>query len=310
MIGYKNFWTCKTAVLPVLHMVKPLWRVEAYFFFDLRLCNWISWNRVSIGRGQCNFLGQKDRSFFIVPGQKDNRTRMGREIGQSLFFCQNPGWDAGCGIWDGTQDGTRGGTQDRTQDGTRDGIGNTFFFPIISCHRTSFPVLECTFSVLECLSCFRTSFSVLEFPFLQGLFPVFFCGGEVILSQVFCFCPCSRTKGQQDKEIFLSRDVQFLGNPNLKPLGFCAGLKVFRVESFSLLHLENCGGISNTWATCLAGTVQHWPACTNYHWMCICNNLWTKFGEKYVHFLSQLLQILDSTSNSSLLLHPISFNAS
>ena len=165
-------------------------------------------------------------------------------MGQSLFFCQNPGWDAGRGMWDTGQDAGRDTRQDARRDAGRN--WQHFFFPIISCHRTSFPVLECTFSVLECLSCFRTSFSVLELPFLQGLFPVFFCGGEVILSQVFCFCPCSRTKGQQDKEIFLSRDVQFLGNPNLKPLGFCAVLKVFRVESFSLLHLENCGGISNT----------------------------------------------------------------
>ena len=173
---------------------------------------------------------------------------MGREMGQSLFFCQNPGWDAGRRMWDMRRDAGRDAGRDTRQDARRDAGRNWqhFFFPIISCHRTSFPVLECTFSVLECLSCFRTSFSVLELPFLQGLFPVFFCGGEVILSQVFCFCPCSRTKGQQDKEIFLSRDVQFLGNPNLKPLGFCAVLKVFRVESFSLLHLENCGGISNT----------------------------------------------------------------
>ena len=28
-------------------------------------------DRVSNGTGQCNFLGQRDRSFFIVPGQRD-----------------------------------------------------------------------------------------------------------------------------------------------------------------------------------------------------------------------------------------------
>ena len=30
--------------------------------------------RVSNGTGQCNFSGQRDRSSFIVPGQRDNGT--------------------------------------------------------------------------------------------------------------------------------------------------------------------------------------------------------------------------------------------
>ena len=50
------------------------------------------------------------------------------------------------------RDRTRNGTRDRTQDGTRDGMRDraiTIFFPMISCFRTSFPILECTFPVLE-----------------------------------------------------------------------------------------------------------------------------------------------------------------
>jgi hypothetical protein len=34
-------------------------------------------------------------------------------------------------------------------DGTRDGTGQSLFFPMISCSRTTFPVLERTFPVLE-----------------------------------------------------------------------------------------------------------------------------------------------------------------
>jgi hypothetical protein len=35
----------------------------------------VTQTRVSNGRGQCNFLGQRDRSSFIVPGQRENGTR-------------------------------------------------------------------------------------------------------------------------------------------------------------------------------------------------------------------------------------------
>jgi hypothetical protein len=88
--------------------------------------------RVSNTTGQCNFLGQRDRSFFIVPGQRDNLKILpwngtgrdsksisgtGRGMGQSLLCCQNPGQD--------------------------------YFFPTISCFGTSFHVLEHKFSVLE-----------------------------------------------------------------------------------------------------------------------------------------------------------------
>jgi hypothetical protein len=68
----------------------------------------VVWSRVCNGTGQYNFSGQRDRSFFIVPGQRDklkilprdgtgrdslSKSGMGRGTGQSLLFCQNPGRD-------------------------------------------------------------------------------------------------------------------------------------------------------------------------------------------------------------------------
>ena len=76
---------------------------------------------------------------------------------------------------------------------------------------------------------------LIHFGLLECPFPVFLVSfGKGILSQDvpgqrsfsrdFCSCPCSGTKGQRDKEIFLARDngsshpgfswdVPFLGNP-------------------------------------------------------------------------------------------------
>ena len=34
------------------------------------------YHRISNGTGQCYFSGQRDRSFFIVPGQRDNGTEV------------------------------------------------------------------------------------------------------------------------------------------------------------------------------------------------------------------------------------------
>ena len=139
---------------------------------------------------------------------------------------------------------------------------NHYFFPIFSCFRTSFPVLDY-------FSCFRTSFPVLERPILfQNVLFLFFgffwesdfvpgCPRIEEFVPGFLLLPLSQDSGTVEQGNILSRDVQFLGNSNLKPLGFCAGLKVFRVESTSSLLHENCGGISNTSTTCLARTVQH-----------------------------------------------------
>ena len=105
----------------------------------------------------------------------------GRDTRQSLFFCQNPGRDVG-----------------------RD---NHYFFPMIYCFRTSFPVLE-------------RKFPVLEHPFLFQnvlfLFFVFFGESDFVPGRPgteefvpgFFLRPCSGTKGQ--------RDVPSLGNPSIK----------------------------------------------------------------------------------------------
>ena len=47
---------------------------------------------VSNGTGQCNFSGQRDKSSFIVPGQRDNET--------SSKSCHGPGQSVK--IWDET----------------------------------------------------------------------------------------------------------------------------------------------------------------------------------------------------------------
>ena len=69
----------------------------------------------SIGTGQGNFSGQRDRSFFIVLGQRDNGTssKSCHGTGRARTNCQNSGRDAGrdnhyfsVKIRDGTWDGT------------------------------------------------------------------------------------------------------------------------------------------------------------------------------------------------------------
>ena len=59
--------------------------------------------------------------------------RTGQGTRQSLLFCQNPGRDV-----------------------VREDTGQSLFFSMISCFRTSFPVLERPFMFLNVLSCFRT----------------------------------------------------------------------------------------------------------------------------------------------------------
>ena len=99
---------------------------------------------------QCNFLGQRDRSAFIVPEQRDNRT--------SLKSCYGTGRpEQPVKIWDGTRDGkTIFFCQNPGRDVVREGAGQSLFFSMISCFRTSFPVLERPFMFLNVLSCFRT----------------------------------------------------------------------------------------------------------------------------------------------------------
>ena len=59
--------------------------------------------------------------------------RTGQGTRQSLLFCQNPGRDV-----------------------VREDTGQSLFISMISCFRTSFPVLERPFMFLNVLSCFRT----------------------------------------------------------------------------------------------------------------------------------------------------------
>ena len=118
-------------------------------------CNAI---RVSNGTGQCNFSGQRERSSFIFPGQRDNGTssKSCQGTGRAGTVCQSPGRDTG-------QNNHYFSVKIR--DGTGTGRDNRYFFPMISCF-TSFPVLEILFlfyNILSCIrmsfSCFRTSFS-------------------------------------------------------------------------------------------------------------------------------------------------------
>ena len=155
-------------------------------------------SRVSNATAQCNFLGQRlrDRRFFFVPGQWDNRTSSkschgtgqdslsksgtGHGTGQSLFLRQNWGWD-------------------------KDGTGQSLFFSMISyfrtsssCFRASFPVLEPPSSVLEPPS-----------PVLEPPFP-----GESDCAPGFFLLPLSRDKGTTGQGIIF---VPSLGNPSWFP---------------------------------------------------------------------------------------------
>ena len=81
----------------------------------------VVWSRVCNGTGQYNFSGQRDRSFFIVPGQRDNGTssKSCHGTGRAGTACQNPGRDAG-------RDNHYFSVKIR--DGTRDGTGQSLFF--------------------------------------------------------------------------------------------------------------------------------------------------------------------------------------
>ena len=108
------------------------------------------------------------------------------------------------------------------------GRGNHYFFTMISCFRTSFPVLERPFLFWNVLSCFRTSFSCYRTSFscFGTSFYCFLCSfGKVILSRDvpgqrnlsrdICSCPCPGTKGHRDKKISLSRAKETTGRPGL-----------------------------------------------------------------------------------------------
>ena len=107
----------------------------------------------------------------VVPSlshDKGKSSKSCHRMGRTRTAYQNPGqdtgrdtgWDTGRdtgqdgrrdGTWDKMQDKTQGGTRDAGRDTGQDGTGqdNRYFFPMISCFRTSFPILKCNFPVLE-----------------------------------------------------------------------------------------------------------------------------------------------------------------
>ena len=84
-------------------------------------------NRVSNGTGQGNFLGQRDRNFFLVPADKGT-------TGQAQNF--STGRD---GILTACPVLSRDVPRDRNE---RKNIDEMAFFSMISCFRSSFPILE------------------------------------------------------------------------------------------------------------------------------------------------------------------------
>jgi hypothetical protein len=112
------------------------------------ISSWLAWEEiectvhtsVSNRMGQCKFLGERDRSSFIVAGQRNNRTssKSCNRTGRAGSVYQNPGRVTGrdnhyCFV--------------KIRDGMRDRMGQSLFFLTISCFRTSNPISEHTFFI-------------------------------------------------------------------------------------------------------------------------------------------------------------------
>ena len=123
--------------------------------------------------GQCHFSGQRDRSFFIVPGQD--------EPGQPIKIRDK--------TWKGTI------TNFLSKSRTGQGRDNHYFFSIISCFRTSLPVLERPFPVFWGGKWFCPGESRFR-GVCPGIFaPALHLGqGDNGVRNYFC----ARTMGQQD----------------------------------------------------------------------------------------------------------------
>ena len=96
---------------------------------------------VSNRLGQGHFSGQRDRSSFIVAGQRDNGTssKFCHGTCQAGTASQNPGLDV-------CRDNSYFSV--KIQDGMREGTGQSLFiFAMNSCFITSIPILQQTFSV-------------------------------------------------------------------------------------------------------------------------------------------------------------------
>jgi hypothetical protein len=138
----------KNGLVLIVRYIVDLPNIKKSAFFVFELVGNIR-IRVSNGTGQCNFLEQRDRSSFIVPEQRDNGTSSksclgtGRAETAYQILRRDTGRDNHY-------------FSVKIRDGTRDGMGRdagwnrtTPFFPMIFCFRTSFPVSEHTFPVLE-----------------------------------------------------------------------------------------------------------------------------------------------------------------
>ena len=107
---------------------------------DLPLMIGYPHSRVSNETGQYNFLGQTDRSSFIVKGQRKTSSKSYHGTGRARTVYQNTGRDTGR---------NNHYFSVKIRDGTGTGRDNCYFFPMISCFITSLPVSEHTFLVLE-----------------------------------------------------------------------------------------------------------------------------------------------------------------
>ncbi len=78
--------------------------MSIFEFLTKFLIFWLPWHpwvcirsSISNGTGQCNFSEQRDRDFFVVPGQRDNGTssKSCHGTGRAGTASHNPGQDAG-----------------------------------------------------------------------------------------------------------------------------------------------------------------------------------------------------------------------
>ena len=155
------------------------------------------WTKVSNRTGQCKFSGQRDRRSFLVPRLRDN--------GTSSKSCHGTGRDGiltGCPVpsWDVPQDKITlkfGHFQKKLPD--------FLFQNIFSCFKRPFMFQNLFFLFYNILFLFFVSFGKV---ILSRDVP-----GQRSLSRDFYSCPCPGTKGQRDKEIFLSRNKGTMGHP-------------------------------------------------------------------------------------------------
>ena len=124
-----------------------------------------------------------------------------------------------------------------SKSGTGPRTGQSLFFSMISCFRTSFPVLKRPFSILEILSCFRMSFSCLRMSF--SCFLVFwksdFCPG------IFAPALVSGQRDNKTRKYFCPRTSHPLETQLDTLKGYYFQHHVKSKENNSLIHRFNFG---------------------------------------------------------------------